>query len=392
MESGFMARSDTTAEAFHRIASAHRLLAVMCFLATAWDKGLAQAEAPRRPGIAAVAQSDGGSEEPATAFSKVGSLGHERAGDDSDSLARAIAVICAVGPEAKGNERAAEAWRVLAAADASEIVHLLAGMDQAGPLAANWIRAAVDSVAEGALAAGRSLDRARLEDFLFDRSHDSKPRRVAFEWIVRIDPSARDPLLDRLLDDNSRELRRDAVTRAIELAAAAPDDQQDNTDQKGFDRTYPPESGLDLKATYDGKSGPVRWIEYQTDDPHGVVDLTKALDKHKGAATYAAVRLHSPARRPAQVRIGSINACKAWVNGRLLCAREAYHTGMFPDQYISDVMLEPGYNLLLLKICQNEQEESWAQKWEFQMRVTDPLGGAIGLATEPSPVRGGEGR
>ena len=44
------------------------------------------------------------------------------------------------------------------------------------------------------------------------------------------------------------------------------------------------------------------------------------------------------------------------------------------DQYVAPFELKKGKNTILLKICQNEQEESWAQRWEFQFRITDPTG------------------
>jgi hypothetical protein len=43
--------------------------------------------------------------------------------------------------------------------------------------------------------------------------------------------------------------------------------------------------------------------------------------------------------------------------------------------------LKKGTNRILLKICQNEQEESWAQDWKFQFRITDTSG--KGLASKP---------
>ncbi len=34
-------------------------------------------------------------------------------------------------------------------------------------------------------------------------------------------------------------------------------------------------------------------------------------------------------------------------------------------------------NVLLLKVCQNEQEQSWAQDYKFQLRVCDATGSAV---------------
>jgi hypothetical protein len=47
------------------------------------------------------------------------------------------------------------------------------------------------------------------------------------------------------------------------------------------------------------------------------------------------------------------------------------------DQYRAQAKLQPGTNRLLLKICQNEQTEDWAQRWSFQLRVCDSTGTAV---------------
>ena len=79
--------------------------------------------------------------------------------------------------------------------------------------------------------------------------------------------------------------------------------------------------------------------------------------------------------------IGTPCAYKLWVNGQPAGEREVYHSGNEIDQYSHSVELKSGENQLLLKVCQNEQTESWAQDWEFQLRVTDELGGAISVAS-----------
>jgi hypothetical protein len=47
------------------------------------------------------------------------------------------------------------------------------------------------------------------------------------------------------------------------------------------------------------------------------------------------------------------------------------------DQYVAHGKLKQGTNQILVKVCQNEQEESWAQRWQFQLRVCDELGTAV---------------
>ena len=40
----------------------------------------------------------------------------------------------------------------------------------------------------------------------------------------------------------------------------------------------------------------------------------------------------------------------------------------------------------MLKVCQNEQSESWAQKYYFQCRICDELGGAMLVKPLPPTV------
>jgi hypothetical protein len=72
----------------------------------------------------------------------------------------------------------------------------------------------------------------------------------------------------------------------------------------------------------------------------------------------------------------------------LVFAREEYHRGMNLDQYRMRGKLKAGKNVILIKICQNEQTEDWAQRWQFQFRVVDATGTAV-LSTDragkPSP-------
>jgi len=238
-------------------------------------------------------------------------------------VADSLPAIRAVDHEGRGNTDAARAWRVLAAADAEALPEILAGMDGANPLAANWLRAAVDAVV------ARHRDRLPLEalvGFLGETSHDPRARRLAFDLVRSVDAARADTLLDAMLDDPSVELRRDAVARAIEGAkrlradgpaegaldayrrafAAARDPGQvreiatairelggsadlrehfgfltawrvvgpfDNAGNAGFARAYPPEEGVDPAATYDGKEGKVSWRPVSSDHEEGIVNV-----------------------------------------------------------------------------------------------------------------------
>ena len=47
------------------------------------------------------------------------------------------------------------------------------------------------------------------------------------------------------------------------------------------------------------------------------------------------------------------------------------------DQYKAVATVKAGKNELLVKACQNDQKEPFAQVWQFQLRLADATGGAV---------------
>jgi len=335
-----------------------------------------------------------------------------------------------VGSQGTGNEAAQAAWSKLAKLDATQLLEILAALDGANPLAANWIRSAVDAIAEREMARGGQLPAEQLEAFVLDTGHQPRARRLAFEWLARVDATAADRLIPRMLNDPGIEFRYDAVARLLSeaepllaakkegaaralyrraLSSARSLDQVqtitqrlaelgekvdlprhfgfvtrffvigpfDNVGGAGFAKAYPPEAQVRLDATYEGKQSKVRWKEFATSDAYGLVDLNAALANEQGAVAYATAEHNSAAAQDIELRIGSVNAIKVWLNGELLAAHEVYHSGNEIDQYVAPCRLHAGRNRILLKVCQNEQEEDWAKLWQFQMRVCDAVGTAV---------------
>jgi len=364
-------------------------------------------------------------------------------------LAAALKTLKAVGPEGAGTPKATKAWLKISTASATDLPAILVAFDDAGPLAANWLRAAVDAIAERQLREGEPLPAAELEAFIRDTEHAPRARRLAFEWLAKFDATAPDRMIPGFLNDPSVELRRDAVARLLEEATAlskaerhdnareifgkalsgARDLDQvkqlkaeleklgqkvelplhfgfivewmligpfDNTGEKGIDVAYAPEESIDLDAEYDGKPQDgkprrVRWIEHATADEYGIVDLNQVLGKANGVLAYAYADFESDQERPAELRLGRDDAAKIWLNGEMVHEHRVYHSGIDMDQYTARGTLNKGRNRILLKICQNEQKEEWAQNWGFQLRVCDAAGTAILSKGRPSVV-GGAGR
>ena len=149
----------------------------------------------------------------------VGGSGLPAATGDAE-LSAVLASIKQVGTKGAGHQAAQAAWQKLADADASQLPTILVALDDASPLAANWLRGAAEAIVARRLADGGSLPTAALEAFLVDRRHAPRSRRLAYEWLVRVDPATADRLLPGMLDDPSLELRRDAVAQLLERGQA----------------------------------------------------------------------------------------------------------------------------------------------------------------------------
>jgi hypothetical protein len=352
---------------------------------------------------------------------------------DIESL---TARIRAVGNKGKGHREAIDAYRELSRAGADQLLEILAGFDGAGPLAQNWLRAAVDTITERQLNGGGALPADQLEAFIRDQENPPRARSLAYDWLLRVDPEVRNRLLPGLLDDPSSELRRAAVVLAIEeagrldpesnrqqlvsayrkaLTAARDLDQVndlaerlkklgqqvdlpthfgflvewqvigpfDNEDRKGFHTAFPPEKQLDSTARYEGPFGEIAWKAYRSTDRLGQVDLNAALGNRKKVTGYAWTEYDSPHEQEVEIRWSSRNATKLWLNGTLLAEHEVYHSGGAFDQYRVNAKLKQGRNEILVKVCQNEQTQSWTNNWEFQLRVCDHNGTAISAANRP---------
>ena len=111
------------------------------------------------------------------------------------------------------------------------------------------------------------------------------------------------------------------------------------------------------------------------------------LGNLKGAVVFGYAAVSSDTERPVEIRAASNNAVRIWLNGKEIYFREEYHHGMQMDQHTGKAVLKAGRNEILIKVCQNEQTDSWAQQWSFQLRVCDALGAAIPLTNVTEKVK-----
>ena len=342
------------------------------------------------------------------------------------SAADDIAALKAVGEQSKGSAAARAAHQSLVKGGARNLMPILKAFKGSSPLSANWLRSSFEAIADAEQKAGRSLPKADLVAFIRNTSESPEARRLAYEWLLKRSPQLKDELIPQMLLDPGPEFRRDAVAALLEKAAGADKDAAtaiyrkalsgavhedqvkqiaealreagddvdlqkhfgfltawkiigpfDNKDRKGFPVAYPPESELNLTAEYDGQLGRVSWQEITTDNDFGIVNIGEQIENYKGSLMYATTTYNSSADQNAEIRLGTPNAWKLWVNGEPVFQREEYHRGTRLDQYKVAVRLKKGPNTVLLKVCQNEQDQPWAQRYQFQLRVCDSTGSAV---------------
>ncbi|HEX4611787.1 MAG TPA: hypothetical protein VH092_26560 [Urbifossiella sp.] len=342
-----------------------------------------------------------------------------------DDLARALAQLRLVTKEGASNDSAAPAWKAVVDAGAPALVPTLAAINDANPVAANWLRTAAEAIAEKEKAAGRSFPVPVLEGFLENTKNAPSARRFAYELLTAQDAGAPARVLPKFLNDPQPDMRREAIAgQLVKLKTGAPaattldglfaltrEKEQAEEVAKELDKagkkanvtehfaflthfrvvgpflsekgkalslSYPPEAAPDPKAEYAGKDdAKVKWVPLATADKYGKIDLNEKVGRLKNACAYALAVVHAETDVPAEVRVGSPNAVQIFLNGRKVFEREEYHHGDAMDYHTGKGVLKAGENTVVVKVCQNNQTDSWAQAWQFQARVCDATGGPL---------------
>ena len=118
---------------------------------------------------------------------------------------------------------------------------------------------------------------------------------------------------------------------------------------KGFATTYPPEKGIDYKAQYPGKGGPVAWKEGKFVD--GQVNNLALFGDNNDAVCYVHREITCAHAMKLPLSLGSDDGLVVFLNGKKLLALDVARP-CAPDQHRLTLDLQPGRNDLLLKITQ----------------------------------------
>ena len=330
----------------------------------------------------------------------------------------AAAVRLATAPERGGHAELAKDADRVAAVEPAMLVPCLAAFAEATPGGVNWLTNGLDRAVERL---GEQMPLEELTAFVADPTRPPRGRTLAFRWLRTRDAERAEALLDEMLGDPALPLRRAAIEKRLAAVANADDEQKvavhremlaaardvdqvqaiaawlrehgdevdvsevlgfvkqwrvseafDNVGGIGFAAVYPPEETAAAPDT-------AGWQDVAAAGDQGAVDLNEAVGTRKGVVAYCVAEVDMPRGRTAEVRIGSPCAVVVWVNGEKVIDREIYHASEAIDQYVGEAVFRAGTNTVLVKCCQNEQTESWAADWKFQLRICDHLGTPLGV-------------
>lgn len=352
-----------------------------------------------------------------------------------------LATIAAAGPQGAGSAAARAAADELSQRGLEILPPLLTAIDTGNFVAANWYRTVYESIVERKSA---SPDAAWpiefLKSYVDDVQRRGRPRRLVLTLVDRLEPGFRDAWLPTRLDDpefgyeavdlaiaaGEQALKAEdtatAKTKYRQAFTAARDSKQvaqstaklkslgesadairhlglvvdwrllgpfDAPEKTGFATVFPPETRLDLTATYVGQGGKsLAWKWHKPSDVLGQVNLNDVLGSTREAVGYAYAEVDVPQAGPAQVRCGADDNCTVWLNGEKVFSREQWLNGTRFDRFTAPIHLAAGRNRLLVKVCQGPQHKNpeVSNNWSLQLRLCDADGRGIAFTpvTEPA--------
>jgi len=145
----------------------------------------------------------------------------------------------------------------------------------------------------------------------------------------------------------------------------------ENVSASGYEKAYPPETGFDAGATYEGKGGvPVSWFPIASSVPGTWIDFTRHF-AYRQSIYYANTFVYAPQNMNVHLRVGTSGSLRAFLNDELVI-EYADENNNDLDTYVVATQLQQGWNRLLIKCGYSEID-----KCNFLVRITDARGHKI---------------
>lgn len=119
----------------------------------------------------------------------------------------------------------------------------------------------------------------------------------------------------------------------------------DNTDRKNQYTAFPPEFGVNLDASYDGKNGKMKWSFHQS--PHCLVQPPNMQEE---SIYYAYTELWFDLETTVHVSVGADDCMKFWINEQHIYTSPDAMKEWGPAEAVIPIKFKKGYNRILYRI------------------------------------------
>lgn len=130
------------------------------------------------------------------------------------------------------------------------------------------------------------------------------------------------------------------------------------------------EPKVDMGAEVSVGDQKLSWTDYDKPDAWGQINLSAAIGAVENVSAYAYAEFEAPEAAPGEIRLGSDDWVKVWLNGEAVHESASFR-GVALDQDRVPVTFREGKNTLLLRINQG------VLGWGFVVRITDTDGTPI---------------
>ena len=138
----------------------------------------------------------------------------------------------------------------------------------------------------------------------------------------------------------------------------------DNTENKGFNASYPPEKEIMFNASYQGLNQKVKWQKVKP-ALSGKLSFANYLGTMNDVVVYAVTKVWSPDERKVSMLLGSDDGAIVWLNNNNVYSVNMVRGAIKDDDEVI-VELKKGWNDLLVKVSQLKGG------WGLFLRFDDP--------------------
>jgi tetratricopeptide (TPR) repeat protein len=139
---------------------------------------------------------------------------------------------------------------------------------------------------------------------------------------------------------------------------------------QGFQTEFAPETEINLDKIYKVQKRTLEWQHTNDGFNEGYINLKRTYPQYNWKVAYGLIYVNSPDRKDAQIRIGTNDAVKVWLNDQEIWRLNMERDSIF-DNDVIEVTLKPGKNKILIKVCNRINE------WGFYFRMTDKAGNGL---------------